>query len=99
MKYDFIPNDKALEIIRSLPSGNEQQETIKFYIKQYCGEPFKTDELKAKLETKNLFEFEIQQLLKIKPRNLLCLQLIIDEMEERFSIDELNEILSFYDNL
>lgn len=99
MKYNFITKDEVLNIINNLPHGNEKQETIKYYLTEYCKDSFKTTELRKELEKRKLYEFEIQQLLSFKPKSLLCLQLVIDEMEERFSIEELNEILNLYKNI
>lgn len=45
------------------------------------------------LEKYDLTEMEASKILEIRPKSLLCLQLMIEDMEERYEIDTLLEIL------
>ncbi|EQB60075.1 dna-directed rna polymerase ii 16kda polypeptide [Vairimorpha apis BRL 01] len=51
------------------------------------------------LKNKGLSEFEIIQILNIKPTQIIDLQLVIEEMEERYNEDELNDILDFLNKI
>jgi hypothetical protein len=65
----------------------------------HCGDILPVDaaqRLKKKLLAARLTEFEAIQLIDNAPKNLLCLQLVIEEMEERFSEGELKGILSLF---
>ncbi|RVD93278.1 RNA polymerase III subunit C17 [Tubulinosema ratisbonensis] len=64
--------------------GEENEETIKYLMKEYCKDEKDSLGIKEKLSSLNLFPFEIFQLINFRPKNLLTLQLIIEEMEERF---------------
>ena len=54
--------------------------------------------LKILLKNYKLEPIEAYKLLEIKPKTLLCVQLIIYNMEDRFSITELNDILQLFTN-
>lgn len=47
------------------------------------------------LKEKNLTEFEILQIISLRPKTLLCLTVIVEELNERFSDEEIKEILNF----
>lgn len=75
-----------------------QNESNKFTeeVKIFCGDTEIPDNLKSLLKNKCLSEFEIIQLININPKQILDLQLIIEEMEERYVEFELNEILKMF---
>lgn len=77
----------------------ENIDTIKYTITEYCKDSLDItacENIKAQLLEKGLFEFEIYQLLDNPPKTLLCLQLVVEEMEERYTEEELNNILSLF---
>lgn len=53
----------------------------------------RVDSLAAALKTLGLTDFEICNVINVRPRSLACLQTIIDEMAERLSEDQMNGIL------
>lgn len=85
------------------------QKNVKFYtnaeflqiystekIEQFCKNGINID--KSYLQNKGLSEFEIIQISNLKPTQIIDLQLIIEEMEERYSEEDLNDILQFINN-
>lgn len=52
---------------------------------------------KRKLKDLGLYEFEIIQLINLIPKQILHLQLVIEEMEERFDEDTLGKILKIFE--
>ncbi|KAM0676592.1 hypothetical protein BDAP_002801 [Binucleata daphniae] len=80
--------------------GNEDQETIKLTTLEYCNTntAYHTNNVIEYLREMNLTEFEIYQLIDLKPKTLLCLQLVIEEMEERYSKEKLEEILTMFNS-
>lgn len=77
-------------------AGTKDEETIKYLVCEYCKGAGDTDAARTQLRQAGLFEFEVYQLLDVCPRSLLTLQLIIDEMEERYSQRELENILEVF---
>jgi DNA-directed RNA polymerase subunit F len=66
-------------------------------VKSFCGDTKAVDNLRGLLKGKGLAEFEIIQLMNINPKQILDLQLIIEEMEERYTEADCNEILKMFD--
>ncbi|EJW05042.1 hypothetical protein EDEG_00823 [Edhazardia aedis USNM 41457] len=103
-KNDKKPKVKCkAEVLNSLKNREyyETEETmcVSKAIEEYCEEcvPFeKIKFIKAELRAKKLFDIEIYQLLELWPKSLLCLQLVIEEMEERYTEEELNYILMLF---
>lgn len=85
--FEFISPNKLLNEINT---KNKLYSKIKSMIKI---EENKEIEIKNYLNNKNFTEFEIQQLIILKPRTILCLQIIIEDMDQRFSTEDLNKIL------
>lgn len=73
--------------------GTADEEAIKHFVLEYCQGACDAGAAEARLREAGLFEFEIYQLLDTCPQSLLALQLVIDEMEERYSQEELEAIL------
>lgn len=86
--YDILTNTET--------SNDTSVETIKYLIKEYCKNNNINSDVIDVLETMNLFPFEIYQLCQHKPSNLITIQLIVDEMEERYTEEELNNILKLF---
>jgi DNA-directed RNA polymerase subunit F len=101
-KTVFLTKREVLDSITARPVTDDQNlETMRYTIQEYCKDSQPLDRInrvKGCLKEKKLTEFEIYQLLDIWPKSLLCLQLVIEEMEERFTEDELNEILDLFKN-
>lgn len=51
------------------------------------------DRKKSELRTAGLSEFEVYNLLNVRPKTLAVLQTIIEEMTDRFTAKQLEEIL------
>ncbi|KAM0675411.1 hypothetical protein GVAV_001238 [Gurleya vavrai] len=99
-KVKFLSKSNVQQILHEKPkSNNENQETIKMTVLEYClnSQYSKSEDLIIeKLKFYELTEFEIYQLIDLKPKSLLCLQLVIEEMEERFDENKLNSILEIF---
>lgn len=80
--------------------NTEEEKTMLFAIDKLCKNSILPSDVihKAKLKLKKfpLYPLEVCQLLDIWPKNLLDLQLIIEEMEERFEMSELYTILNVF---
>lgn len=90
----------ALDTLKTTKTNFENIETIKYKTKKYCKDSKEKERIEfihERLREKGLFDFEIFQLVDNWPKNLLCFQLIIEEMEERFGEDELKEMLALFD--
>lgn len=84
----FLTNVEALKMIKD----SETLEPLKDY---------SIDEIefkKTKLKELGLYEFEIIQLINLIPKQILHLQLVIEEMEERFDEDTLEKILKIFES-
>lgn len=93
----FITKHELKELLKELKSkGNQDEETIKYLMKEECKDEKDCSVIKEELFRLNLFPFEVYQLLEHKPKNLLILQLIIDEMEERYDDETLNYIINLF---
>jgi RNA polymerase Rpb4 len=89
--FDILVSDNRI--------GTSDEEIIKYTIKEYCEDAlYDCDDIMEKLQEFKLFPLEIYQLMNTPSKSLLTLQLIIDEMEERYTSKELNEILELFNN-
>lgn len=99
-KIVFLSKSDVKEILANTDiKGEENIETIKYTMDDYCKDCIdlsKCEYIKEQLISKGLLEFEIYQLLDNPPKTLLCLQLVVEEMEERYSEEELNDILALF---
>lgn len=75
-----------------------QNKSDKYFeeVKSFCGDTYTENSLRELLKEKGLAEFEIIQLLNIRPNQIIDLQLIIEEMEERYTEEDLNSILKLF---
>lgn len=67
-----------------------------YTIKKYCDKNWNNRDiegLERQFKQMELFPLEICQLLDLMPKSLLELQLIIEEMEERYDLQTLEKIL------
>ncbi|KAM0686556.1 hypothetical protein COBT_002219 [Conglomerata obtusa] len=98
--FKFCTKEEIKEFLTNKPNTNdENQETIKQTVLEYCNQEqqsLPTYYILERLIEKGLTQFEAYQLVDIQPKTLLCLQLIIEEMEERYSEVQLQEILSLF---
>lgn len=85
--------DTATILAKHTASGGEDEETIKYLVTEYCKDSPHRDAAKSKLLAQKLFPFEVYQLLDARPMSLLTLQLIVDDMEERYTEEQLIAIL------
>lgn len=93
----FMSKSKVARILSAQKGGgSSDEETIKHLVLEYCRDAFDANAVEARLREAGLFEFEIYQLLDACPQSLLTLQLIIDEMEERYSQEELENIIEMF---
>lgn len=92
----LLTNGEFLDILNqsNIPSSKAKSKLINF-----CAESLNTEQcqfLRMKLAEFDLFEFEIVNLINIKPKGLIHLQLVIEEMSERFTEEQMNQILSLF---
>ncbi|KAF7684621.1 hypothetical protein TCON_0164 [Astathelohania contejeani] len=96
----YLTKSEVIDFINSTETApNQKEETMKHYIQEYCADapPLEVvKEIKEELGRMELTQFEIYQLIEIWPQTLLCLQLVIEEMEERFNENELFSILELF---
>ena len=93
----FLTKREVLDIVESSGcSGSDQEETIKYLVKEYCRDALPPSNVGERLAAMGLFPFEVYQLINAPPRTLLALQLVIDEMEERYTHGELEDILKLF---
>lgn len=92
----YLTKSEIKEILNSQSKTSfENVETIKFSALEYCSNNVLSsiEHIKAKLKEFDLFDFEIIQIIDIIPKSFLDLQLIIEEMEERYTVDQLQQII------
>lgn len=65
-------------------------------VKKFCKSDTYKHEIYDALKSKQLTEFEIIQLINISPSHIIDLALVIEEVEERYTEDELNDILEIF---
>lgn len=68
-------------------------------ISKFCADSIdaeKSSILRSELSKFGLKEFEIVNLINIKPKGLVHLQIVIEEMSERLSEDQMKSILSLF---
>lgn len=86
----FYANQEVKQIL--------ENESDKFLdqVKYFCSfKPAKVN-LYENLKKYNLVEFEILQLINLCPTQIIDLSLVIEEIEERYSEEKLNEILDLF---
>lgn len=52
----------------------------------------------AELKSMGLTDFEVINILNIKPNSLVCLQTIIDEMVDRLTEEQMSRIVNIFNN-
>lgn len=93
----FLTKHEMHKLLSNIKTkGEENEETIKYLMKEYCKEEKDTSDLRNEFINKGLYPFEVYQLINFMPKDLLTLQLIIEEMEERFTEEDLNYILELF---
>lgn len=98
-KKRFIPKSNVYHQLNRKERETVRERTMVLAIQKICQEPISTDiiyKIKLRLNKFRLFPMEICQLLDVWPRNLLDLQLVIEEMEERFNVGQLETILEIF---
>ncbi|KAF9764507.1 hypothetical protein NGRA_0504 [Nosema granulosis] len=88
----FLTNTEAKNLLEKLGDLDES-------VMRYCTNDMAYDKIeikKAELKEIGLYEFEIIQLLNLLPKQILDLQLVIEEMEERFDEFSLDKILNIF---
>lgn len=89
--------------MKSILSGSnsydtsETTKTMTFTIKKYVESSLdNVFEIEMKLKQMGLYPLEVAQIIDMKPKCLLDLQLAIEEMEERYDLETLNSILEMF---
>lgn len=93
----FLTKSEALDILSS--TGHEPRSKFIESVLSYCKgsvDGTRALEIKETLLGIGLTEFEAIQLIDCSPRSFLCLQLVIEEMEDRFSDEDLTKILGLF---
>lgn len=94
----FLTKSETLEIVSRKPENRVYSNFLENVL-SYCKTSIDKEEalkIKQALVDVGLTEFEAIQLLDYNPKSFLCLQLIIEEMEERFLEQDLLKILSLF---
>lgn len=95
----LLTNGEFLDILlESMPSSGK----VRAKLTNFCCNSLnsdKSDKLKTELAKFGLKEFEIVNLINIRPKGLVHLQIIIEEMSERLSEDQMNKILTLFAQL
>lgn len=97
----LLTKPEALEIISLVRSGHKDQSKLLENVSFYCRSSMckgRALEIKKALMEIGLTEFEAIQVIDCSPKTFLCLQLVVEEMEERFSEEELLEVLDLFKN-
>ncbi|KAK1348856.1 putative subunit Rpb4 of RNA polymerase [Hamiltosporidium tvaerminnensis] len=92
-------SDVYIFLNQSVPTKDQTTETLRYNVLEYCSDTLPKDRIEyivEQLKNKNLMEIEIYMLIDQPPKSLLDLQLIIEEMEERYSEEELHQILMLF---
>ena len=53
--------------------------------------------VRSELGEMGLTEFEICNLINIRPKSLVCLQVVVDEMVDRLSSEQMSRILALFE--
>ena len=91
----LLTNGQFLDIfIKSNSDAKNKDKILNFCSNSFDSE--KSQLLKSELLKFDLKEFEIINLINIRPKSLIHLQLVIEEMSERLSEEQMNEILNLF---
>ncbi|KAH9385411.1 uncharacterized protein NEMAJ01_0307 [Nematocida major] len=75
-------------------SLSTQAQTMKYAVHSVVNRPSAPAELKEKLTSFGITEFEAVQLLNAPPKKVLDLYVVVEELEERLTEEAVGEILS-----
>lgn len=93
---------EVLEIFSTHPTAeSEVEKTVAYTIKNYCSSALnlqKAIDIENELVHIGLFPLEVCQIIDMQPKSLLDLQIVIEDMEDRYSIDQLDRILYLFQN-
>lgn len=87
----YLTNIEAMKMVDDY-QNKDFELLLKYSDKDYQN----LEEKKSKLKEYGLYEFEIIQLFNFIPKQILHLQLVIEEMEERFDEEKLEKILQIF---
>ncbi|AFM98325.1 RNA pol Rpb4 domain-containing protein [Encephalitozoon hellem ATCC 50504] len=100
-KPTLLSKLEALDVInRSLETHSSHSEFLE-KVQLYCTSSMaktRAQKVKQALTEMGLTEFEAIQLLDFNPKSIVCLQLVIEDMEERFTEDALIGILDLFND-
>ncbi|ADM11557.1 uncharacterized protein Eint_051100 [Encephalitozoon intestinalis ATCC 50506] len=91
----------ALDIIDNSMESHPGQTEFLEKVRLFCTFSMTRDKagkVREALMNMGLTEFESIQLIDLNPRSIVCLQLVIEDMEERFSEGDLFKILGLFEN-
>lgn len=91
----LLTNGEFLDIFtKSTTLDDNKRKVLNF-----CANALDTEKsqfLRSELSKFDLKEFEIINLINIKPKSLVHLQIVIEEMSERLNEAQMNEILNLF---
>ena len=96
-----VTKTEALDMITTHLQSHSGQAAFLEKVLSYCRPPpdmAAAPQAKQTLMEIGLTEFESIQLLDFNPKSILCLQLVIEDMDERFSEDDLLRILGLFNS-
>ncbi|KHN70492.1 RNA pol Rpb4 domain-containing protein [Ordospora colligata] len=98
-KVNLLSNAEALAIIQKHSETHQDHSTFLEKVVAYSNSSLSQDSIdraKHTLQQMKLTAFEAIQLINIIPTSILSLQLIIEDMDDRFSEEELEQILDIF---
>lgn len=98
-KVKFLTKQEAQDVLLSAGPRQGPRNVLLEAVLSYCGSSMSKEralQIKQTLMQMGLTEFEAIQIIDSNPRSLLCLQLVIEEMESRFSEEDLLGILDLF---
>ncbi len=83
---------KAIKRVVKLLTNNEA-----FALMKKCKYEDKSEEMVFKeLQDMGLTKFEIYNVINIRPTSYVCLQTIVEEIDDRLNEEQINRIISFF---
>ncbi|KAH9412249.1 putative RNA polymerase [Ordospora pajunii] len=98
-KVHLLSNAEALAVIQKHSETHQNHLSFLEKVQEYSSSPLSqenTSRTKKTLQEMKLTTFEAIQLINIIPESILSLQLIIEDMDDRFTEDKLEQILRLF---
>lgn len=92
----LLTHEEVKEILEQYEqeTNSTQIKTMKYVVQTIISKPYAPVKFKEKLLSFGITEFEAVQLLNSPPKKILDLYVIVEELEERLTDENIAEILS-----